>query len=246
MHKKIPLVKAGDDIKARSFNDIIRVVNELSQVGNLTKNGSRRRAYLQPFGVNLFETAASSPVTYYVTVNDGRLVELNRTAGIAQDALILHEANNRVNVGTGLPEKFAIAVNEVIYLIVPEDANGAVIGADVELGVLADGETSTNLIGTQPGIYYYKLAKLVTIDGVPRLKPLLSGSHVYHETGLTADYRVLACPSESAPEEPGEQLARLRFCSGRLAGIDEDVDLIPASSNLVEYNVTTCETFTPP
>lgn len=240
MHKKLPLVKGGDSIRAPRMNDLIRVVNELSQVGSTTKNGSRRRAYLQPFGVNLFETAGSDPVTYYVTVNDGRVCELNRTAGEDTQAITLHECNNRLTAGD--PTKFAIDINEVIYVVVEEDANGAVSLGDVALTVDADDKKSLNYIPTvQGGIYYYKLAKLITTDGVPRLKPFLSGSNIYHETGLNADYRVMSCPDPVDPElYPQTQHSRLRFCSGRLAGIDEDVAIVPLSDNVTEFNVEVC------
>jgi len=69
----------------------------------------------------------------------------------------------------------------------------------------------------------------------------LAGSHIYHESGLTADYRVMSCPDPVDPElYPQVQEARLRFCSGRLAGVDEDPDVIPVSSNVSEFNVETC------
>ena len=238
MHKKIPLVKAGDDIKARSFNDIIRVVNELSQVGNLTKNGSRRRAYLQPFGVNLFETAGSSPVTYYVTVNDGRVCELKRTALAAQDAIVLHEANNRLT--TGDPTKFAMEVGDAIYVFVPEDSDGGVVFGDVAITVDDPAKVSTNYIpfttSPQAGEYYYKLAELVEIDGVPRLKPFLSGSNIWHETGLSCDMVIKQCegPGGTLPEV---QALRVRFSSGRVAALNEAEEDVSYNTNLADVGV---------
>lgn len=238
MHKKLPLVKGGEPIRARTFNDIVRVVNELSQVGSPTKSGSRRRAYLQPFGVNLFETAGSDPVTYYVTVNDGRVCELKRTALEAQDAIILHEANNRLT--TGDPTKFAIEVGKAIYVFVPEDSNGGIVFGDVAITVDVTTKMSTNYIpftsAPQAGEYYYKLAELVEIDGVPRLKPFLSGSNIWHETGLSADMVIKRCedPENSIPEE---QALRLRFSSGRLAALNESEEDVSYNTNLADMGV---------
>lgn len=238
MHKKLPLVKGGDSIRAPRMNDLIRVVNELSQVGSTTKNGSRRRAYLQPFGVNLFETAGSDPVTYYVTVNDGRVCELKRTALAAQDAIVLHEANNRLTSGD--PTKFAMTVGEAIYVFVPEDSNGGVIFGDVAITVDDPAKVSTNYIpftsSPQAGEYYYKLAELVEIDGVPRLKPFLSGSNIWHETGLSCDLVIKRCadPENSLPEE---QALRVRFSSGRVAALNESEDDVNYNTNLADVGV---------
>jgi hypothetical protein len=195
---------------------------------------------IPPFWTNFHRNPEGG---YAVSVEDGRICELNRTALAAQDAIILHEVTNRVDEFDKLV-KFAITVGQAIYIQVTESENGPIdLDEDIVL-VVADVATtkSLNYIPTvQAGVYFYKLAELIAVGDDVILEHHLAGSHVYHESGLTADYRVMSCPDPVDPElYPQVQEARLRFCSGRLAGVDEDPDVIPVSGNVSEFNVETC------
>lgn len=195
---------------------------------------------IPPFWTNFHRNPEGG---YAVSVEDGRICELNRIAVEAQEAIILHEVTNRVDEFDKLV-KFAITVGQGIYIQVTESESGPIdLDEDIIL-VVADVATtkSLNYIPTvQIGVYFYKLAELVAEGDDVILVHHLAGSNIYHESGLSADYRVMSCPDPVDPElYPQVQEARLRFCSGRLAGIDEDSEVIPLSANLVEFNVETC------
>lgn len=232
-------VRVGDPITARWANGLRAAVQRLrdrTPVINYTRIGKKELR----FDVILLPQPDTDPQTYKVRVTDGRVIEIDRTKGDNEQAMILHEANNRTTAGE--PTEFDIAIDEAIYIYVPETDNGAIDGTNVSIVIEADDQISTNYIPTViGGEYYYKLAELRTIDGQARIVPFCSGSNIFHETGLNADYRVMSCPDPVDPEAyPQTQHARLRFCGGRLAGIDEDPATIPLSSNIVEYNVETC------
>lgn len=233
------IVRAGDAITARWANGMRSALQRLRDRQPVVSGHYVNTRQLR-FDCTLYFVPNTSPQEYKVTVSDGRVCELNRTAGKDTQAITLHEANNRLTAGE-LTE-FGMTMNQAIYVYVPEDANGAVILGDVAITVDTADKKSLNYIPTvQGGEYYYKLAELKTIDGVARLKPFLMGSNIYHETGLTADYRVMSCPDPVDPESyPQTQHSRLRFCSGRLAGIDEDVAIVPLSDNVTEFNVEVC------
>lgn len=232
------IVRVGDPITARWANGLRAAVQRLrdrTPVVNHTRIGKKELR----FDVILLPQPDTDPQTYKVRVTDGRVIEIDRTKGDNEQAMILHEANNRT-IALDEPTEFDIEIEQVVYIYVPETDNGAIDGANVSIVVDADGKISTNYIPTvQGGEYYYQLAKLTIIDGQPRIIPFCSGSNIFHETGLNADYRVMSCP-DPMEEYPQTQHARLRFCGGRLAGIDEDSDVVPLSSNIVEFNVEIC------
>lgn len=231
------IVRVGDPITARWANGLRAAVQRLrdrTPVINYTRIGKKELR----FDVILLPQPDTDPQTYKVRVTDGRVIEIDRTKGDNEQAMILHEANNRLTAGE--PTEFDMLIDDAIYIYVPETDNGAIDGPNVAVSTGSATQISRNYIPTiHAGEYYYKLAELRTIDGQARIVPFCSGSNIFHETGLNADYRVMSC-SDPMEEYPQTQEARLRFCGGRLAGIDEDPDVVPLSSNIVEFNVETC------
>lgn len=236
------IVKGGDPITARWANGIRAAVQRLRDRTPVVY-GSKPRAKQLRFDVILKpqpKADPSDPQTYKVSITDGRVVEIDRTKGDNVQAMILHTASNRLTAG--VPTEFSIGINQAVYIYVPETANGPIDGANVSIVVDSDTKKSTNFTSSSlVGKYYYKLAELRTIDGQARIVPFCSGSNIFHETGLNADWQVVACDTD-----PEEQKARLRFCGGRLAGIDEDPDVVPLSSNLSKIEAVDCaHTHTP-
>lgn len=232
------IVRVGDPITARWANGLRAAVQRLRDRTPVVNNGMIGKKDLR-FDVILLPQPGS-PTTYKCYVTDGRVVEIDRTKGDDVQAMILHTASNRLTAG--VPTEFSIAIDQAVYIYVPETANGPINGANVSIVVDSDTKKSTNFTSSSMvGQYYYKLAELRTIDGQARIVPFCSGSNIFHETGLNADWQVVACDTD-----PEQQKARLRFCGGRLAGIDEDPDVVPLSSNLSKIEAVDCtHTHTP-
>ena len=172
----------------------------------------------------------------YVVIRYGSVIELNRTKGETENALIVHSIGN-------LGDNHYVLDGQAVYVYFKESATGEIDFSTIAIVVDADNLESRNYnanIGF--GEYYYKLAVFgLSIDGVPSLTMVCAGSHIYHETGQTADYRVMSCSDPVDPElNPQVQHSRLRFVSGRLAGIDEDVNDVPLCPYVTEFNVETC------
>ena len=169
-----------------------------------------------PFSVSLRHDAALA--VYYVTVSPGYVYERDLVMGLAEDCLFYFEP---INLWDGdHPREFEIAEDEAVYIYVPENAAGAVVGADVEIQILGDTQESTNFIpGAQEGEYWYKLAALKADGGVLVLQYFLAGSHIAHVSALTADYVIRGCPEGTEME--GAQIGRLSFLSGRLVSMNE-------------------------
>jgi hypothetical protein len=197
---------------------------------------------LPPFTVLLGQNPDT--LAYYVTVTDGRVVERNMLAMLAEDALIRHVCDNRLD-GSGNPTKFPISVGEAIFVQVLENESGTIKGGDdVILVVDATGTISLNTIPTvQEGMYLYKLAELKTKGSGVELVPECAGSHIYHKTGLTADVILRDCPTyeEGSPEPiPGAQLIRLSFVSGTLVSVGESEEARPYAETKEETTVMYC------
>lgn len=182
-------------------------------------------------------TLGRDPVSdaYYVTVAQGWVAERALSAGDTENALVLHECDNRLT--TGNPTKFTIEVGEAIFVQVLEDEFGRIKGGeDVVLVVDDAAEESRNFIpGGGDGIYLYKLAELQTNGGGVKLVPFLTGSHIYHSTGLTADFRIMDCPTE--PETTPTQFIRLSFVSGKLHSMGESVETRPLAETVQELGI---------
>lgn len=160
---------------------------------------------------------------YHITASPGYVCERDIVAGLAADALDYIEPSNMWD--GGYPTEFEIAVDQALFVLVPELASGAVNAANIALTIDDDDTESTNYIPgptAQAGKYYYKLAALKTIDGVLTLQYFLAGSHIFHVSGLTADFIIRECPYSGAPEgTDGEQIGRLSFLSGKLRAMNE-------------------------
>ena len=195
----------------------------------------RRKPRPIPFEITLGRDGSA----WFVTVAQGFVVERALAATAGENALILHECDNRLNVDDN-PTKFPIAVGEGIFVKVKEDEFGRILGGeDLILTVInvgsADAESRNYIPDTIDGVYHYKLAELEAYGSSVRLVPVLTGSHIFHTTGLTADFRIIDCPSE--PETEPTQLVRLSFISGYLHGIGQPVETRPLSANLEEIGI---------
>jgi len=236
-----PLIRAGDPITAKWANGIRSSLQRLRDRSPIGIDG-KRAINAKPFQVNL----AQDPTTlaYYVTVAQGFVAERALAADNAENALILHECDNRLDINND-PTKFTLTVGDGIFVQVKEDEFGRVLGGtDLILVVINAGSTdaeSRNYVpDTVDGVYNYKLATLVANGSGVKLEPFLTGSHIYHSTGLTADFRIMNCPTE--PAVLPTQLVRLSFVSGKLHSVGESVEVRPLAVTLEEkgFDVETC------
>jgi hypothetical protein len=230
---KLPeLIRAGDPITAKWANSI---QGALQRLRDRSPTNSNTRQYVEqnPFQLTLGRDPVSDD--YYVTVAQGWVAERALSAGDTENALVLHECDNRL--ATGNPTKFTIEVGEAIFVQVLEDEFGRVKGGeDVVLVVDDAAEESRNFIpGGGDGIYLYKLAELQTNGGGVKLVPFLTGSHIFHSTGLTADFRLMTCPTEV--DELPIQIVRLSFVSGKLHSVGDSVDTRPLAVTLEEKGI---------
>jgi hypothetical protein len=190
-----------------------------------------------PFSVSLRYDAADG--LWYATASPGYVCQRDIVADLAQDAISYIEPANLWN--GDYTAEFAIAENQALFVVVPELPSGAVDGDNVVLEIADDDTESTNYIpgpDAQEGKYYYKLAALKDVGGVLALVPFLAGSHIYHVSGLTADFVLLDCLQFEESEQ--QQIGRLSFLSGRLRAMnetEEERDYAPAKAE-VTVNAT--------
>jgi hypothetical protein len=155
--------------------------------------------------------------------------------------LVLHECDNRLDVDDN-PTPFVMQAGEAIFVKVMEDTYGRIKpGADLVL-VVDDAATASTYFEppSTEAEYYYKLAELQTFGDTVQLVPFLTGSHIYHSTGLTADMVIYDCPPEPGSSTKGTQLIRLSFVSGKLHSVNETEAARPLSPTVVETNTTYC------
>ena len=192
-----------------------------------------------PFGVNLIKRGDQ----YFVTVNDGRVVERAMAVSSEADSLYYYECSNRVD-GNGTPIEFYISVGQAVFVQVKESNSGRVdAGTSGENIIIMTGDDDLRSQNYVPdgkeGIYYYKLATLVQEGTVVRLDPVCAGSHIYHKTGLTCDVRILQCSDPMSSSE-GAQLLRVSFISGSAAFLNKSKEERPLAPNKAETNVEHC------
>lgn len=195
-----------------------------------------------PFMVFLKKNGSS----YSVTVNRGFVCERALTIDPASESLILSEPSNRLDVD-GEKVEFAITIGDAIYVVVKEDADGRVKTTapdDVRLSVSNAGATqSSNFEPPSTGaIYYYKLAELIADGTSAKLDYYLAGSHIYHSTGLNADFRIFDCGISNAEGtgyivDPAEQ-HRLSFAGGKLIALDDFARSV--AENNIKINLLSC------
>jgi hypothetical protein len=197
-----------------------------------------REAQVIPFETDLI----ASGTVYSATVTEGLIIENDATALVAEDAIRYHRATNHRDANNALV-KFALTEGEGVYISVAETANGQIdTTTPITLSVKPVTTKSLNTIpGVQAGVAHYLIAELKNVGGQIKLVPVCGGSHISHDSGLNADYQVIECGGGSE-----SQKARLRYCRGRLAGIDEDPETIPLSPNLMQVETVDCNhTHTP-
>lgn len=195
-----------------------------------------------PFMVFLKKNGSS----YSVTVNRGFVCERALTIDPANESLILSEPSNRLDVD-GEKVEFSITVGQAIYVVVKEDEYGRVrITAPNDVRLSVSNAAATQSSNFQPpatgATYYYKLAQLVADGTSAKLDYYLAGSHIYHSTGLNADFRILDCGITN-PETseytvfPVEQ-HRLSFVGGKLIALDDFTRAI--AENEISINLPSC------
>lgn len=236
---KLPeLVKVGDQITARWANSIRGALQRLRDRQPVL-TGSQAISIPKPFEVTLGADGAN----YYVVVSAGKICERQMAAGLAEDALFFHVCDNQFDA-SGNPEKFTIAIGEAIFVNILEDNYGAIKpGSDITLVVDDKDKMSTNYIPgptPQAGSYFYKLAELEAYEGSVRLVPFLAGSHIYHQTGLTADLVIRDCPVYPQTNATAPILLRASFVSGMLVSVGETESARSMAATLEENNLVHC------
>jgi len=228
--------KRGERIKASDIQGVSRMLDRLNRSG--------REQYASAFALNQPPFTVSigyDGTDYFVTVTQGFIVERALSADGAESPLVLHECDNRLDVDDN-PTPFVMQAGEAIFVKVMEDTYGRIKpGADLVLVVddVAKASTYFEPPSTEAE-YYYKLAELQTFGDTVQLVPFLTGSHIYHSTGLTADMVIYDCPPEPGSSEKGAQLIRLSFVSGKLHSVNETEAARPLSPTVVETNTTYC------
>lgn len=185
-----------------------------------------------PFYVAVGQNESGS---FYCTVNDGVVVERLATADADDDGILYHKCGNTRDTNGDLVEH-GVSAGKGVYVYLRQSENGNI---DSEPTIVIDADDKKSNATT--GEYYYRLATFEADGNSLKVIHVASGSHIYHETGLTADYRVIQCENATEEGSDPEQLHRLRFLSGRLAGIDESVEEVPLSSNIVEMKLVSCD-----
>ena len=236
---KLPeTVRVGDEITAKWANSIRGALQRLRDRQPVLTGGQPINIP-KPFEVFL----GNDNGNYYVVVSAGKICERQMTAGLAEDALFFHVCDNQFDA-SGNPEKFTIAVGEAIFVNVLEDVYGAIKpGADITLVIDDKDKMSTNYIPgptAQAGSYFYKLAELESYEGTVRLVPFLAGSHIYHQTGLTADVVIRDCPVYPETNETAPILLRASFVSGMLVSVGETESARSMAETLEETNLVHC------
>jgi hypothetical protein len=208
----------------------------------LKRRVAPRPGLTPPFWPSLVVDNSGETPAYYVTVSPGYVCERDLTLGEDVDALIYHDCPSRLD-GEDL-HQFPIANGESIFVLVREKSTGA-IGATapdepVDLVVASSTTKSLNFIpSTQAGLYYYELASLTVTEDVPTLAIIMGGSHIYHTSGLTCDFRLLTCTPDTEPYLPA-QVLRFSAVSGVICSIGESVSSRPLSAQVEECHVETC------
>ena len=236
---KLPeLVKVGDQITARWANSIRGALQRLRDRQPVL-TGGQAISIPKPFEVTLGADGES----YYVVVSAGKICERQMAAGLAEDALFFHVCDNQFDI-SGTPEKFTIEVGEAIFVNILEDDYGAIKpGEDITLVIDDKDKMSTNYIPgptAQAGSYFYKLAELESYEGSVRLVNYLAGSHIYHQTGLTADLVIRDCPVSPETNETAPILLRASFVSGMLVSVGETESARSMAETLEENNLVHC------
>lgn len=191
---------------------------------------------IPPFTVTLY--VIPEPKSYYVTVTEGKVVERYMKAAAADESLFYHPCPNRLDED-GYPTEFPIEVGEAIFVDFTETATGGIDGTSVNLSVAA-AETKSS---ARAGTWHVKLAEVeLDGDGLARLKPFACGSHIFVQTGLTADAILEDCAGDqyADPPVPGNQLMRFSFLSGTLVGLNETVAARPLATTVVREQFTPC------
>lgn len=203
------------------------------------RNGNPIQGVQEPPFWPTLRVVSGSPATFKVSVSKGYVCETNLTIGEDTEALNYFIVEDLTG---GYPTEFDIALDEAVFVVVEEGSSGAVLAAGIE--VLSKTTKSKNYIeGVQDGVYYYKLAQLVTgPSGQPELELLLAGSHIYKTSGLTADVLIEDCSGDpwADPVVDGAMLIRMSFISGKLVSLNDSTTSRPFASQLVREQFEPC------
>ena len=238
-------VESAKQLTAGRLNNMIHVQGanairpgvgcRISQTpGGTTVSAVKRRVkpvHAPPFDVELITVSNS---LFYVTVSGGYVCERDIKLGAGVDAIINHKPSNMIDED-GKPKRFPIASGQSVYVKVLEGASGSVGGSEpVTIVVDTTGKTSTNFIpGYQAGEYYYELAKLTVADGTTKLELVLSGSHIYRESGLTCDLVIDDCTDT--------MIYRMSFVSGSIVSMNEALEARALADVYTRKRLKLCE-----
>ena len=235
------LNKLQREMDGMSRQDIIGVDgNEFEVIGKRKGFYPVDNIPLLPFGLTLLNKGDGK---YAVTVEQGYVIERAMASPQDVESLNYHECANRVN-GDKLVE-FPIKAEEAVFVQVLEDEAGAIKpGADViiVIGNRYDTKSRNYIPGVEEGKYFFKLAEAEMDGKVLRLVPFATGSHIYVQTGLTADYIIKTCPAYDGLGDliPSVQKDRLSFIGGTLHSINQSEADRPYAPQKIERETPDC------
>ena len=177
-----PLVRAGDEISARLFNQLITAVKRLSDRTPVeSNNGKGSKGSSAPFMPILKAEKGESGFTYKIALSKGYVVERR----IPDDqALIYHFPTELVDDDDN-PIYHEITDGQAIYIKVLVKKDGtieeepSVLVAEDELAG-AHYKPKIFDFGGADGEHNYKIAVFEIVDGKPRLKLYGAGDNIDH------------------------------------------------------------------
>jgi hypothetical protein len=177
-----PLVRAGDEISARLFNQLIMAMKRLSDRTPVeSNNGKGSKGSSAPFMPILKAEKGEGGFTYKIALSKGYVVERRIPDG---QALIYHFPTGLVDDDDN-PIYQAISDGQAIYIQVQVQEDGTIEEEPVVL--VAEDELEGEHFrpevfdfGGNAGTHNYKIAKLEMQNGKPKLKLFGAGDNVDH------------------------------------------------------------------
>ena len=224
------------------YDEVIIVTKTGKKVAVLCRYLGNQDVLNPPFNVTLIKRGTEASPSYYVTVDDGVVAEKLKTARVNEEALRYHKCTNH-RVDGDLVE-FPVDETSAIYVRVIEDQYGSIdtYGTEIVIGDRYSIKSLNYIPSTQAGEYMYKLAEIdVGVDSSYSLTYFLAGSHIYHESGLTCDVRLMTCSVfDGYYFTTPTQLLRMSFLSGSIVSVGEDETARPLSATVHEISVEHC------
>jgi hypothetical protein len=177
-----PLVRAGDEISARLFNQLITAMKRLSDRTPVESNNVKgNKGSSAPFMPILKAEKGESGFTYKIALSKGYVIERRIPDG---QALIYHFPTELVDEDDN-PIYHDISEGQAIYVQVQVEDNGT-IESDPIVMVAEDELEGEHFrpevfdFGGNAGTHNYKIAKFEMVNEKPRLKLFGAGDNVDH------------------------------------------------------------------